>query len=310
MKKYLIKRFFISIVTIWILVTACFFLIRAIPGSPFQTGGTLLSKETEERMMHYYGLDRPSIEQYFTYLGNLLKGDLGTSLKYTNRSVNSVIKQCFPVSAVLGLTALAISYPISLLLGIVAAHKRGKAVDYICIILAVIGVSLPNFVLATFFQYVFAVKLKWLPAAQWKSPAHMVLPVLSLSIAQLGGSRTMRASMLDVMSQDYIKTARAKGISKWKVILKHEIGNAYIPLLSGLGSLIASTVMGTFVIEEIFAIPGLGKYFVTSIKSLDYTMVVGLTVFYGTFLVFANFAVDLLYGIIDPRIRIVKGDKE
>ncbi len=310
MKKYLIKRFFISIVTIWILVTACFFLIRAIPGSPFQTGGTLLSKETEERMMHYYGLDRPLIEQYFTYLGNLLKGDLGTSLKYTNRSVNSVIKQCFPVSAVLGLTALAISYPISLLLGIVAAHKRGKAVDYICIILAVIGVSLPNFVLATFFQYVFAVKLKWLPAAQWKSPAHMVLPVLSLSIAQLGGSRTMRASMLDVMSQDYIKTARAKGISKWKVILKHEIGNAYIPLLSGLGSLIASTVMGTFVIEEIFAIPGLGKYFVTSIKSLDYTMVVGLTVFYGTFLVFANFAVDLLYGIIDPRIRIVKGDKE
>jgi len=292
------------------LVTACFFLIRAIPGSPFQTGGTLLSKETEERMMHYYGLDRPLIEQYFTYLGNLLKGDLGTSLKYTNRSVNSVIKQCFPVSAVLGLTALAISYPISLLLGIVAAHKRGKAVDYICIILAVIGVSLPNFVLATFFQYVFAVKLKWLPAAQWKSPAHMVLPVLSLSIAQLGGSRTMRASMLDVMSQDYIKTARAKGISKWKVILKHEIGNAYIPLLSGLGSLIASTVMGTFVIEEIFAIPGLGKYFVTSIKSLDYTMVVGLTVFYGTFLVFANFAVDLLYGIIDPRIRIVKGDKE
>jgi oligopeptide transport system permease protein len=287
------------------LATVSFFLLRTLPGNPFQTK-KLISQETQARMMHYYGLDRPLVEQYLTYLGNLLHGDFGYSLKYLNVSVNSVIAKCFPVSAALGLRALAISYPIGLLLGVLAAHNRRKPIDYLCIVIAVLVVSVPNFIMASLLQYVFSVKLGWFPAAQWKGAAYMVLPTLAMALVLLGGGRSMRASMLEVMSQDYIKTARAKGISNWHVILRHELKNAYLPLASGLGVELAGVMMGTFVIEQIFVIPGLGKYFATSVQALDYTMVMGLTIFYGSILVLANFGVDLLYGLLDPRIRIAK----
>ncbi|GAU76271.1 ABC transporter permease [Fusibacter sp. 3D3] len=306
MKNYILQRLIISVITIFVLATVSFFLLRSLPGNPFQTE-TVLSVETEARMMAYYGLDKPLFEQYLTYLGNLLHGDLGYSLKYTNRTVNNMIASAFPISATLGLISLGVAVPIGLFLGIISARKRGKAVDYLCVFISVIGVSIPSFIMGSFLQYIFAVKLQLLPIAQWKGLKFMVLPTVALSLSLLATlTRVMRASMLEVINQDYIKTARAKGVPEDKVVLRHEIRNAMVPIVTMLGPMVASVLMGTFVIEKIFAIPGLGQHFVNSITGLDYTMTLGLTVFYGTFLVLANFIVDIAYGIIDPRIRIEK----
>lgn len=306
MAKYIARRLLISLVTIWLLATACFFLLRVLPGNPFQTD-KLLTVEMQEKMISYYGLDRPLLEQYATYMSSLLRGDMGYSMKYTNRTVNSIIAQSFPVSASLGLRALAVAVPIGLLLGIVSARKRGKAVDYLCVFVSVIGVSIPSFIMGTFLQYIFAVKLQILPIAQWKTGLHMVLPTAALALALLASlTRVMRASMLEVIHQDYVKTARAKGLGEGKVVWSHQIRNAFVPIVTMLGPMVASVLMGTFVIEKIFAIPGLGQHFVNSITGLDYTMTMGLTIFYGAFLVAANFIVDIAYGLVDPRIRIAK----
>lgn len=306
MKKYILQRLIISVITIFVLATVSFFLLRSLPGNPFQTE-TILSVETEARMMAYYGLDKPILEQYLTYMGNLLQGDLGYSLKYTNRTVNSMIASTFPISATLGIISLGVAVPIGLFLGIISARKRGKTVDYLCVFISVIGVSIPSFIMGSFLQYIFAVRLKVLPIAQWNGLSYMVLPTVALSLSLLASlTRVMRASMLEVISQDYIKTARAKGVPENKVVTRHEIRNAMVPIVTMLGPMVASVLMGTFVIEKIFAIPGLGQHFVNSITGLDYTMTLGLTVFYGSFLVLANFIVDIAYGLIDPRIRIGK----
>lgn len=306
MKRYLLKRFLISIVTIWLLATASFFLLKALPGNPFQTE-KLLKAEVQARMMKYYGLDRPLIEQYFTYISNLLRGDMGYSLKYTNRSVNSIIAGAFPVSASLGLRALAFALPLGLFLGVVAARKRGQAVDYLCVLVAVIGLSVPSFIMGSLLQYVFAVKLRLLPVARWDGFKYTILPAIAMGMSMVASlTRTMRASMLEVTTQDYIKTAQAKGLRTRQIVWSHQIRNAMVPIVTGLGPLVASVLMGTFVIEQIFAIPGLGLHFVQSVQSLDYTMTLGLTVFFGSFLVTANFLVDIAYGLVDPRIRIEK----
>ncbi|NLK68211.1 MAG: ABC transporter permease [Clostridiaceae bacterium] len=306
MVRYILKRLVISIITIWLLATVTFFLLRTLPGNPFQTE-KLLTVEMQERMMSYYGLDRPLMEQYFTYMKNLLQGNFGYSLKYTNRTVNSIIKSTFPVSAELGLRSLAVALPIGLALGVASARKRGKIIDYICVVIAVIGVSIPSFIMGTFLQYIFAIKLKLLPVSQWKTAAHTILPTVALALSLMATlTRVMRASMLEVTMQDYIKTARAKGLGEGRITWSHQVRNAMIPILTMLGPMVASVLMGTFVIEKIFAIPGLGQHFVNSITGLDYTMTMGLTVFYGIFLVTANFIVDILYGLVDPRIRLAK----
>ncbi len=306
MIRYVFKRFWISLLTLWLLATITFFLLRVLPGNPFQTD-QILTVEMQERMMNYYGLNRPIFEQYFTYMGNLLRGNMGYSLKYTNRTVNSIIAKAFPVSADLGLRSLALALPIGLFLGIASARKRGKAVDYLCVVVSVIGVSIPSFILGSFLQFVFALKLKVLPMAQWTTEMHKILPTVAIALGLLATlTRIMRASMLEVTTQDYVKTAKSKGLSEGKIVWSHEIRNALIPILTMLGPMVASVLMGTFVIEKIFAIPGLGLHFVNSITGLDYTMTMGLTVFFGAFLVTANFLVDIAYGIVDPRIRIAK----
>ena len=306
MIRYVFKRFWISLLTLWLLATITFFLLRVLPGNPFQTD-QILTVEMQERMMNYYGLNRPIFEQYFTYMGNLLRGNMGYSLKYTNRTVNSIIAKAFPVSADLGLRSLALALPIGLFLGIASARKRGKAVDYLCVVVSVIGVSIPSFILGSFLQFVFALKLKILPMAQWTTEMHKILPTVAIALGLLATlTRIMRASMLEVTTQDYVKTAKSKGLSEGKIVWSHEIRNALIPILTMLGPMVASVLMGTFVIEKIFAIPGLGLHFVNSITGLDYTMTMGLTVFFGAFLVTANFLVDIAYGIVDPRIRIAK----
>lgn len=307
MLRYIIRRFIISVITLLILITAVFFLIRAMPGDPFLSDK--LTPEIRENMLKYYGFDRPLPEQYFRYIGNLLKGDLGTSMHYNSVPVTRLIKESFPYSADLGIRALLLAFVIGTGLGIVAALNRGKWLDYLCIIVAILGVSLPDFVSGYLLQFVFGLKLKLLPIALWRGFKYTILPTVALSFYTTALlTRIMRASMLEVVGQDYIKVARAKGLSTAKIVWRHQVRNAILPVVTILGPITAAILTGTFVIESIYAIPGMGKFYVLGIQNLDYSQILGLTVFYGAFLIAANFLVDLLYGFIDPRIRLDKRD--
>ena len=304
MLRYTLKRIGVSIITLWVIVTVTFFLMNSIPGDPF-TDQKRIPPEIMEKLEKKYGLDQPLVVQYGRYLKNLLKGDLGISMKYKNRSVNDIIEEGFKVSAQVGLMSLVVGATLGILFGIIAALQRGKFFDYFVIIIAVIGVSVPSFVFAALFQYVFGVKLKWFPVARWGTPAHYVMPVLALGIRQIAYiARMMRTSMLDVLSQDYVRTAKAKGLSRAAVTWKHTIRNAILPIVTILGVSIAGVVVGSFVIESIFAIPGIGKHFVQSITHQDYTLIMGTTVFYAAILIVMMFVVDIVYGLVDPRIRL------
>jgi oligopeptide transport system permease protein len=303
--KYVIKRLFISIVTIWVLATIVFFLIRILPGDPFS--GDKITPQIKESMMKYYGLDKPLPVQYAKYMKNLLQGEMGYSLRYKNRTVNQVIADAFPKSADLGMRALLLAIPIGILLGIFSALNHNKLWDYVCMIIAVIGVSVPNFIIGGMLQYTLAVKFRIFPVAEWRGFDYTVLPSLALSLGTLAlVARLTRASMLEVTGQDYIITAEAKGLPMIKIIWRHLIRNAILPVVTVLGPIVAALVTGTFVIEQIFAIPGLGRHYVLGIQNLDYTLVLGLTIFFGAFVVMMNFLVDIIYGIVDPRIRVAK----
>ena len=304
MKRYILYRLIISVVTIWVIVTVCFFLLHLLPGNPFAST-KILKAETVAKMMAYYGLDKPVCQQYLTYLGNLLHGDFGYSIKYTGRSVNYIISTTFPVSAQLGMQALLFGIPVGMILGIISAKHRGQAADTVINVFVILCIAVPSFIIAALLQYFFAVKLHWFPVSQWKSFRHTILPTICLSLGTIAGyARSMRTLMLEVDRQDYLKTAKAKGLSPWKVTVFHQIRNAIIPLITGIGTEIAGMLLGSYVIEKIFSIPGMGSYFVDSVISLDYTMVMGLVIFQAIIVVSANFIVDLLYGIVDPRIRV------
>ena len=253
-------------------------------------------------------MDKPLIEQWFTYIKNLLHGDLGVSLKYPGRTVNDTIAQTFPYSASLGIRSIVLALAVGLVLGTFAAQNAGKVMDYVCVLIAIVGVSMPDFIIGPLLQLVFAVKLRVLPAGQWTSWDCKILPVVALSLYTLSLiTRLMRSSMMEVINQDYIMTARAKGLSKFEIIWRHEIRNAILPIVTTMGPLTAAVLTGTFVLEKIYAVPGMGKFYVQSINDLDYTMVLGMTTFYGIFLVTANLIVDILYGVIDPRIKLADG---
>ncbi|GAA0363356.1 ABC transporter permease [Bacillus horti] len=305
MAKYFLQRIFIALLTIFILVVATFFLVKLLPGDPFLD--PKLPDETRQNMIEYYGLDKPVYIQFFQYLGNLVQGDLGYSLTYKNQTVNQVIANAFPKSMELGLIALVISLIIGLILGIISALQHNKALDYISMLIAIIGISVPSFIIGALFQYVFAVRLQWFPVAQWLGFEYTILPACALALGSVALiARLMRTSMLDIVSLDYVKTADAKGLSQAQITMRHQIRNALLPVLTVLGPLVARLVTGTFVIEQIFAIPGLGRHYVQSMQTLDYTMIMGLTIFFGAFLVVMNLLVDLSYGLVDPRIRARK----
>ena len=303
MAKYIAKRVVAAVVTLWELVTIVFFLVRLMPGDPFTSAK--LTEEVAANMRSYYGFDKPLIVQYFVYMGNLLRGNFGYSMKYTNKTVNYMIAQTFPFSADLGIRSLVLAISIGLVLGIIAARNRGKKIDFFCVIVAVFGTSIPDFIMGAFLQYFFGIKWGLLPVARYNGIEYTILPALALSFYTLASvSRIMRSSMLEVVQQDYIKTARSKGLSEMRITCKHQIRNAIMPVMTVLGPTVASVLTGTFVIEAIFAIPGMGKYYVESVSVNDYSMVLGMTVFYGIFLITANLIVDILYGIADPRVRI------
>lgn len=303
MLKYVLKKVGIAILTVFVLATITFFLVKLLPGDPFLNDK--VPQKVQDLQRAYYGLDKPVVEQYFVYMNNLLHGELGTSLKQVGRNVEDIIKDSFPVSASLGLSSFLLSQLIGILFGILCAQFKDKLPDYILMIIAILGIALPSMVLGPILRHYFGVKLMWLPVAGWGSFKQTILPVIVLAMSGVAGStRSMRASMLAVTTQDYIKTARAKGLSPIKVVLRHQLKNSLVPIISNFGVALASVMMGSFVVESIFLIPGLGKYFVDCVTTLDYPLVMGLTIFYGTFLVVANLLIDILYGLLDPRIRV------
>ena len=303
MLKYIIKRIILSILTIFVLCTVVFFAIKFIPGDPFS--GPEYTEEVRQQLHELYGYDQPIIVQYINYMGNLLQGDLGISVYYRGRSVVDIIKSAFPQSLDLGLRALLTATIVGIGLGVIAALNRKKPLDYLSIIIAINGISIPSFVVASLLQYVFAIVFPIFPVARYTTFAHTVLPTIALALPTIAKfSRFMRTSMLEVIDSDFVKTARSKGLKKRQIIFSHEIRNSLLPLLSILGPTTASLLMGSFVVESIFAIPGLGNYFVESINTQDYSLIMGLTIFYGMFLVTINFVIDILYGVVDPRIRL------
>lgn len=303
MLKYTLQKVLIAIVTMFILATLTFFLMKLIPGDPFARES--VKPYVHEIQVKYYGLDKPNWQQYLTYMGNLLHGDFGTSLTKNGRSVWTIITETFPVSAKLGLIATFFGEIIGILFGAICAQNRGKLPDFLLMIVAILGVALPSMVLGPLIRFFFGVKLKLLPVTGWGGWKEIVMPATCLALGDIAGmTRSMRASMLKVSTEDYIKTARAKGLNNAEVIFRHELKNSLIPTMTNLGTNIAGIMMGSFVIEQIFLIPGLGKYFVDSITSLDYPVIMGTTIFYGGVLVSLNLLVDIAFGFIDPRIRV------
>ncbi len=309
MLRYVLKRIGYAVLTLFFLITIVFFMMRALPGDPF-IGDKTPSPTTMANMRAKYGLDKPVTVQYLMYLGNVLRGDLGTSLTY-ERPVVDIVKSAFAVSADLGIRALIFAVIIGVLLGAVAAIKRGGPMDTFSMVVAMIGVSVPSFILGALLQYFLALKLNQAVGHQvlavqgWGNFKQTVLPAFALGLGSLATvSRLMRTSMLDVLNQDYIKTARAKGLSRQKILWRHAVRNAIMPVVTIMGPTTAAVLTGTFVIESIFNIPGLGKYFSMSVKDLDFTMIGGTTIFYGALLIVCTLIVDLLYGFIDPRVKL------
>ncbi|WP_077623434.1 ABC transporter permease [Sediminibacillus massiliensis] len=310
MVNYILKRFMIMVVTILIIVTLTFILMHAIPGSPFnEERGT--SEAVQANLMSHYHLDEPLYVQYLIYLKSIVTFDFGPSIKQPTSTVNDLLGRGFPISLELGLVSIIVAVLSGILLGIIAALRHNGFIDYFAMTLAVLGISIPNFILATQLIQTFAVNLNILPAATWSSPKHMVLPVIALATGPMAIiARLTRSSMLEVLTQDYIKMARAKGLSPYKIVFKHALRNALMPVVTILGTLLAGILTGTFVLEKIFAIPGMGKYFVESINNRDYPVIMGTTVFYSTFLILMLFLVDVAYGLLDPRIKLHKKEAE
>ncbi|CAI6080551.1 ABC transporter permease [Cohnella sp. JJ-181] len=308
MLKYTLRRFMYMIITLWVVVTVTFFLMKLLPGNPFGENASKLSPENLQILREQYGLDKPVWQQYLKYMGQVVQGDLGVSYQYPTRDVVEIIKHNFPASLELGVESLIFAIIIGLLLGIFAALKHNKAGDYSAMLIAIIGISVPSFVIGPLLSYFVGVKWGILPPGLWNGPEHRVLPALALSFGTIAIlARMMRASMLDVASQDYIKTAKSKGIRGNGIVWNHMIRNAILPVVTILGPIAANVVTGTLVVETIFSVPGLGHQFVQSILTTDYTMIAGLAIFYAAILIFVMFITDIAYGLVDPRIRLGKG---
>lgn len=312
MAKYILKRLIYSFLTILVLIVVTFLLMHAVPGDPI-SGEKAISDATRAALEAKYGLDKPLIEQLFIYIGNALRGDFGASIKY-GRDVTAILGQAFPYSCELGIRAMILAVFGGVAIGALSAVRRGSKMDTFGMGVAVLGVSVPNFIIAALLQYFVALKFNTLtgsvifPITGWDGEMAKILPSIALCLSPLASiSRLMRTSMLDVLSSDYIKTAKAKGLSEKMIVMRHALRNACMPVLTILGPTIASVLTGSFVVEQVFSIPGMGRYFVMSIKEQDYTMIAGTTIFFGIFLILAILVVDILYGIVDPRVNVSSG---
>ena len=308
MIKYIIKRLLAGVLSLFVLVTLTFFLMHMIPGGPFSPSDQRnVPEKILEQIQDKYGLNDPVPVQYARYLNNLLHGDMGTSFKKQDTTVNELIANGFPVSAKVGALGIVAALAAGIPLGIVAAVRRGKLADGVSMVFATIGVSVPSFVICVLMMYLFCEKWKIFPSYGLTSWKHYVLPVFCMAFSQIAYiTRLMRSSMLETMRQDYIRTERAKGMPEYLVIGKYALKNSILPVVTYVGPLIATLLTGTFIIEKLFSIPGLGRYFVSAITDRDYSVTLGLTVFLGAMIILCNLVVDIMYAIIDPRVKITE----
>lgn len=308
MTKYVLKRLCYMFVSLFIVITITFFLMKLMPGSPFND--TKLNAQQKEILNEKYGLNDPVALQYVNYLKNVVTGDFGNSFQYHNMPVWDLVKPRLIPSMEMGITAMVIGVVLGLVLDVAAATKQNTWVDYTTTIISVIAVSVPSFVLAVLLQYVFAVKLEWFPVAGWEGFSTAILPSLALSATVLATvARYIRAEMIEVLSSDYILLARAKGNSTLKVLFGHALRNALIPIITIIVPMLAGILTGTLTIENIFGVPGLGDQFVRSITTNDFSVIMATTILFSTLLIVSIFIVDILYGVIDPRIRVQGGKK-
>ncbi|GGC74646.1 peptide ABC transporter permease [Thalassobacillus devorans] len=307
MAKYIFQRLVYMFITLFIIATASFFLMKQLPGSPFKAEEKLSAAQLEI-LYEKYNLNDPLPIQYLNYLGNLFQGDLGVSFQMNNQPVTEILMSRIPVSAHLGIQAMIIGTIIGMLLGVVAALYSNSIIDYASNIISVIGISIPSFIFAGLLQYYLGVELGILPVAFWGSFAHTIMPTIALAIFPLAiSARFVRTELIEVLGSDYIVTARAKGVSNATLMFKHGLRNALIPLVTVMGPMAVSLMTGTLVIEQIFAVPGIGEQFVTSIMTDDFPIIMGTTLFFAFFFILIILVIDILYGIIDPRIRIAGG---
>ena len=304
MLKYAVKRIAMGILSIFIVATLTFFLMNMVPGDPFVAEKSI-SAEAQAALAAKYGLDKPILQRYATYMTDFLKGDMGVSLRQRGRTVSEIIFSKFPVSARLAGIAVLLALLLGIPLGCLSAYNRGKAPDNIIIVLATCGIAIPSFISSVLLLYFLGSKLGIFPTVGLSTAAHYVMPVTALAIYPTAYiTRLMRSSLLDVMGQDYIRTAKAKGLSNFKTIFKHALRNAVLPVVTYVGPMLAGLMTGSFVVEKIFTVPGLGGQFVSSIVTRDYTMVMGTTIILATLVIAANVIVDILYKVIDPRINL------
>ncbi|MDD2959020.1 MAG: ABC transporter permease [Lachnospiraceae bacterium] len=304
MVRYILKRLGLAIVTIWIVATLTFFLMNMVPGGPFLSEKAV-SPKALATLEEKYGLDKPLFEQYITYMKGAVHGDFGDSLKQRGRTVMSIITTKFPVSARVGGLAVLFSFLLGVPLGCISALNRGKAGDNAIIVIATCGIAVPSFVVCTVLMYIFGVRLKWLPTLGLSTWKNYIMPIAALAFYPTAYiTRLMRSSMLDVLGQDYMRTARAKGLNQFISLFKHALRNAVLPVVTYLGPLLAYTVTGSFIVEKIFTIPGLGGEFIGSITSRDYTVIMGTTIFLAALMVIMNVIVDIVYKLVDPRIKL------
>ncbi len=302
--KYILKRILLALLTVWVVITVTFFVMRAVPGGPF-LGEKAISEAAQAALEAKYGLDKPLMEQYFTYLKDIVtKFEFGPSLKLRGRQVIDVIKDGMAVSAELGVIAATIALCCGVVLGSVAALQRNKFIDKVIMVLTTACISMPSFIMGTLFLLVFALQLAWFPA-NGETSKGLVLPIITLSLSPMANiTRLTRSSMLDVLGQDYIRTAKAKGVSPNKIIFGHALKNSLIPVITYFGPMLAYIVTGSLVVEQIFAVSGIGRYFVSSITGRDYPLIMGTTIVLASLIVIMNLLSDIMYKVVDPRINL------
>jgi len=304
MLALLLKRMLTAIPVLLIVATLTFILVRIVPGGPFDADKNL-PPSIVANLNAKYQLDKPVAEQYVIYLSRLARGDLGVSYKYVNRTVRDILAEAIPVSVQLGFTALVLAVLIGIPLGTLAAVNRGTWIDVAAMFVSTAGISVPGFVIGAFLIFIFGIWLKVLPVALWETPWHMVLPALTLACSPAAYlARLTRASVLEILEKDWVRTARSKGLSRWSTVMKHTLRNALVPVVTVLGPLTAILITGSFVVEYLYAIPGMGRFFVTAVTNRDYDLIMGTTLVFAAILIVTNAIVDVAYQVLDPRMKV------
>ena len=303
MLSFLLKRLLHGVAVLWVVTTLTFVLLRLAPGGPFDRERRL-PPEVLANIEAKYHLDEPLLAQYFRYMAGMIYGDLGPSYKYVDRGVNEIIAETLPTSAVLGLLAVAFILIVSFPAGLLAAYFRDSWLDRLSMLTATLGISVPHFVLGALLIWLFALQLGWLQAGRWDNVTSIILPTITLGAAPAAYvAGLLRGTLIDTLTEDFIRTARAKGLKERAVLFKHALRHSILPVLTVMGPLTAALLTGSFVIEYVFAIPGMGRFFITAVTDRDYPVIMGVTLVYTAILVVANFLVDLLYSCVDPRMR-------